>query len=68
VGVLTILPLAPLINRFIPPVMIGTWNMDLVLSIILASVFTFTLIRVFHFSPLAGFNTFRGSNSLQPVS
>lgn len=41
IGLLTILPLAPLINRFIPPVIIGYWNVDLLLSIILA----FLLIR-----------------------
>ena len=60
VGVLTILPLAPLINRFIPPLMIGTWNMDLLLSIILASVFTFTIIRVFHFLLLPALILFVG--------
>ena len=30
VGVLTIVPLAPLINRYIPPLMVGSWNLDLV--------------------------------------
>lgn len=41
IGLLTILPLAPLINRFIPPVIIGYWNVDLLLSIIIS----FFLIR-----------------------
>lgn len=41
IGLLTILPLAPLINRFIPPVIIGYWNVDLLLSIIIS----FLLIR-----------------------
>lgn len=38
IGLLTILPLAPLINRFIPPVIIGYWNVDLFLAIILAFI------------------------------
>ena len=41
IGLLTVLPLAPLINRFIPPVIIGYWNVDLLLSIIAA----FFLVR-----------------------
>ncbi len=48
-GVLTVLPLAPLINRYIPPLMIGTWNFDLVVSVIIAGLFTFVMFRVFHF-------------------
>ena len=42
IGLLTILPLAPLINRFIPPVIIGYWNVDLLVSIIIA----FLLVRL----------------------
>lgn len=41
IGLLTILPLAPIINRFIPPIILGYWNVDLLLSIILA----FLLVR-----------------------
>jgi hypothetical protein len=48
-GVLTVLPLAPLINRYIPPLMIGTWNFDLVVSVLLAGLFTFVMFRIFHF-------------------
>ncbi len=40
-GLLTILPLAPLINRVIPPILIGGWNADLVVAIILS----FLLVR-----------------------
>jgi hypothetical protein len=37
-GVLTIIPLAPFICRFIPPVMIGEWNFDLVVAILIAVI------------------------------
>lgn len=50
IGLLTIIPLAPLINRFIPPVIVGYWNIDLLLSIIVS----FILVRftLWLFSPL----------------
>jgi hypothetical protein len=48
-GVLTVLPLAPLVNRYIPPLMVGTWNFDLLVSVIIAAVFTFAMFRIFHF-------------------
>jgi len=48
-GILTVLPLAPMINRYIPPLMIGEWNFDLVVSILLAGLFTFVVVRIFHF-------------------
>jgi hypothetical protein len=48
-GILTVLPLAPMINRFIPPLMIGTWNFDLLVSTLLAGLFTFVMFRIFHF-------------------
>ena len=37
-GVLTIVPLAPFICRFIPPIMLGDWNVDLVISVIVAII------------------------------
>lgn len=49
IGIVTVLPLAPLINRFIPPVIIGRWNLDLVVSAILAGLATWSLLRMFHF-------------------
>lgn len=48
-GILTVLPLAPMINRYIPPLMIGTWNFDLLVSTLLAGLFTFVMFRIFHF-------------------
>ena len=48
-GLLTVIPLAPLINRYVPPLMVGTWNFDLVVSVIIAGLFTFAMFRVFHF-------------------
>ncbi len=47
-GGLTILPLAPVINRYIPPIMLGSWNFDLLVSTILAGLFVFVLFRLFH--------------------
>jgi hypothetical protein len=49
VSILTVLPLAPLINRYIPPIMLGDWNMDLVLSVLLASLATWLILRLFRF-------------------
>ncbi len=49
ISALTVLPLAPLINRYIPPLMIGSWNLDLTVSIILAAVFTWIILRLFRF-------------------
>ena len=40
-GLLTILPLAPLINRVIPPILIGGWNADLLVAIVIS----FFLVR-----------------------
>lgn len=48
-GILTVLPLAPMINRYIPPLMVGSWNFDLLVSVLLAALFTFVIIRLFHF-------------------
>ena len=49
-GLLTLIPLAPLLNRFIPPVIVGYWNIDLLLSILIA----FILVRgiLWLFKPL----------------
>lgn len=49
ISALTVLPLAPLINRYIPPLVIGNWNLDLTVSIILAAVFTWIVLRLFRF-------------------
>lgn len=37
-AIITIIPLAPFICRFIPPVMLGDWNFDLVIAILIAVV------------------------------
>ena len=49
IGILTVLPLAPLINRYVPPMMIGSWNFDLLVSVLIAGLFTFVMFRIFHF-------------------
>src|SRR5690349_1499623 len=46
-GILIIIPLAPFLNRFIPPIMIGEWNLDLVASILVAFVIVRLLLNVF---------------------
>lgn len=55
-SILTILPLAPLLNRYIPPLIIGNWNLDLTVSIILAASITWLTLRLFRFLlvPAAG--------------
>jgi hypothetical protein len=47
IGLLTILPLAPLINRFIPPVIVGYWNVDLLISIIAAFFLVRAILWIF---------------------
>lgn len=47
IGLLTILPLAPLINRFIPPVIIGYWNIDLLIAIIIALILVRFVLWIF---------------------
>ena len=49
ISILTILPLAPLINRYIPPMIVGNWNLDLTISIILAAAVTWLILRLFRF-------------------
>lgn len=49
VGLLTLLPLAPLVNRLIPPIMVGDINLDLVVSIILSAAIIFAIVRLFDF-------------------
>lgn len=46
-GVLTILPLAPYINRFMPSIQVWDWHIDLLLSILLALLFTRLLLWFF---------------------
>jgi hypothetical protein len=38
-----------LINRYIPPLVLGDWNLDLTVSIILAAALTFLTLRLFRF-------------------
>jgi hypothetical protein len=42
-GILTVIPLAPFLCRFIPPIMIGDFNIDLILAVI----FSLVVIRFF---------------------
>src|SRR5438105_4652455 len=49
ISLLAILPLAPLINRYIPPLIIGNWNLDLTVSILLAAGITWMTLRLFRF-------------------
>lgn len=48
-SILAVIPLAPLINRYIPPLILGNWNLDLTVSIILAGTLTFLTLRLFRF-------------------
>lgn len=43
-GVLLIIPLAPLICRFIPPIMLGEYNVDMVLAVLISLVVVRLLI------------------------
>jgi hypothetical protein len=46
-SLLTILPLAPYINRYLPTIQVRDWHIDLVLSILIAFLFTRILLWVF---------------------
>ncbi|RYY25777.1 MAG: transglutaminase family protein [Chitinophagaceae bacterium] len=48
-GLLTVLPLAPVINRYLPPIMLGSVNLDLALSISLAALLTWLVLRLFRY-------------------
>ena len=37
-GILLIIPLSPFICRFVPPVFLGDWNVDLIISILIAAI------------------------------
>ncbi len=49
-GLLTIVPLAPMVNRVIPPIIIGSFNADLLLAITIS--FLFVRFVLWIFSPL----------------
>ncbi len=46
-GIVTIVPLAPFLNRFIPPLMVGEWNLDLFVSILAAFVLVRLVLKIF---------------------
>lgn len=46
-ALLTIIPLAPLISRYLPPIMVGGWNLDLFLSIVAAFLLVMGVIKIF---------------------
>jgi len=47
VALLTIIPLAPLINRYLPPMMIGNWNVDLPIAIIISFLLVMGVVKIF---------------------
>lgn len=49
VSMLTVLPLAPVINRYLPPILFGSLNLDLIISLVLAGLFTWLVLRIFRF-------------------
>ncbi|QEH39915.1 transglutaminase domain-containing protein [Chitinophaga sp. XS-30] len=75
-SLLTILPLAPYINRFLPTIQVWDWHIDLVLSVLIAFLFTRLLLWLFKpliipaFALVAGFmlfNTWTGRYSFSNV-
>jgi len=47
IAVLTIIPLAPVINRFLPPMMIGKWNADLIVAVLLSALLVRLITWIF---------------------
>lgn len=75
-SLLTILPLAPYINRFMPVIQLGPWHVDLLVSVLISFVFTRLLLWIFRpliipaFVLVAGvlvFNQFTGRYSFTNV-
>lgn len=46
-GLLALIPLGPFINRYIPPIQVGEWNLDLALSLLLAFLIIWLVLRIF---------------------
>lgn len=46
-GILTIIPVAPFLNRYVPPIVIGEWHVDLIVSILVAFLLVRLLLRLF---------------------
>lgn len=46
-GILTVIPLAPFLNRYVPPMVIGEWNIDLIVSILVAFLLVRLLLKLF---------------------
>ena len=46
-GLLTLIPLAPFINQFIPPLLVEGWNVDLVLAFVVSGLFIRLLMWIF---------------------
>ncbi|MGE7773428.1 transglutaminase domain-containing protein [Chitinophaga caseinilytica] len=46
-SLLTVLPLAPYLNRFMPVIQVGAWHIDLFVSILIAFLFTRLLLWIF---------------------
>src|SRR4051812_48304024 len=46
-GVLTIVPLAPMVNRVVPPIIIGSFNADLLIAITICLIFVRFILWIF---------------------
>lgn len=47
IALLTLIPLAPFVNRFIPPIIFEGWNMDLIISFVISGLFIRLLMWIF---------------------
>ena len=46
-GLLTIVPLAPMVNRVIPPILIGSFNADLLIAVTISFLFVRFVLWIF---------------------
>lgn len=46
-GLAVLIPLAPYLNRYIPPLQVGDWNFDLIVALIIAFLITRLILWVF---------------------
>ena len=46
-GLLVLIPLAPYLNRYIPPLLIGDWNFDLIVALVIAFLIIRLILWVF---------------------
>lgn len=67
VAVLTIIPLAPVLNRFLPPIMIGKWNADMVIAVLISALLVRLVTWLFRPLIVPGFLVLMGMLTINEI-